>query len=329
MKKSPAKISTKDAAYAVMESAYLKASRNNTLPANARQIMYAARPKILRRTGLDKLSDTYFIKTLLPDYMRDHPEQTATWDVAYDARGHHTEPHTGKEIGLGTLAVREYLQRISEHTIDDIIPKFGGQLYPTMGPKNRYSAILFIEKEGFMPLFEKVRLADFHSLRHTFISNLTKGGASPKVAQSLARHSTIGLTMDTYTHIGLFDERAALDSLPELPSLDESKNHRSNKAVALKTGTDDLPAMNDKSAYKPAYKKLTKNAYFDKSRLSANVNKSNNVGGIVESDKSLSTGMLGSENNQMSLPDTDKNKRSRRDSNPRYLSVQRFSRPSP
>ena len=164
MKKSPAKISTKDAAYAVMESAYLKASRKNTLPANARQIMYAARPKILRRTGLDKLSDTYFTKTLLPDYMRDHPEQTATWDVAYDARGHHTEPHTGKEIGLGTLAVREYLQRISEHTIDDIIPKFGGQLYSTMGPKNRYSAILFIEKEGFMPLFKAVQLAERYDI---------------------------------------------------------------------------------------------------------------------------------------------------------------------
>ncbi len=164
MKKSPAKISTKDAAYAVMESAYLKASTNNTLPATARQIMYAARPKILRRTGLDKLSDKYFIKTLLPDYMRDHPEQTATWDVVYDARGHHTEPHTGKEIGLGTLAVREYLQRISEHTIDDIIPKFGGQLYSTMGPKNRYSAILFIEKEGFMSLFEKVRLAERYDI---------------------------------------------------------------------------------------------------------------------------------------------------------------------
>jgi integrase len=41
------------------------------------------------------------------------------------------------------------------------------------------------------------RVADFHSLRHTFISNLTRGGVSPKVAQSLAKHGSIGLTMDT------------------------------------------------------------------------------------------------------------------------------------
>jgi DNA topoisomerase VI subunit B len=38
------RITIKDAAWAVMEEAYLKASANGTLPAHARQIMYAARP---------------------------------------------------------------------------------------------------------------------------------------------------------------------------------------------------------------------------------------------------------------------------------------------
>ena len=37
---------------------------------------------------------------------------------------------------------------------------------------------------------------DFHSFRHTFITNLVKGGASPKIAQGLARHSKITVTMD-------------------------------------------------------------------------------------------------------------------------------------
>ena len=44
------------------------------------------------------------------------------------------------------------------------------------------------------------RVADFHSLRHTFITNLARGGVHPKVAQALARHSTITLTMDRYSH---------------------------------------------------------------------------------------------------------------------------------
>ena len=42
-----AKTSIKDVAWEVMEAAYLKASAKGTLPALARQIMYAARPKIL------------------------------------------------------------------------------------------------------------------------------------------------------------------------------------------------------------------------------------------------------------------------------------------
>ena len=40
----------------------------------------------------------------------------------------------------------------------------------------------------------------------------------PKTAQELARHSTITLTMDHYTHIGLHDLSAALESLPGLPT---------------------------------------------------------------------------------------------------------------
>ena len=57
-------------------------------------------------------------------------------------------------------------------------------------------------------------IADFHSLRHSFISNLVSGGVHPKLAQQLARHSTIALTMDRYTHVGLLDMTAALESLP-------------------------------------------------------------------------------------------------------------------
>ena len=63
------KVSLKDAAAEIMEEAYLQASANDTLPANARQIMYAARAHIQERTG-KQLNDTYFTQTLLPDYIR-------------------------------------------------------------------------------------------------------------------------------------------------------------------------------------------------------------------------------------------------------------------
>lgn len=37
--------------------------------------------------------------------------------------------------------------------------------------------------------------------------------------QALARHSTISLTMDRYTHIGLDDITVAVESLPSLPAV--------------------------------------------------------------------------------------------------------------
>jgi integrase len=63
---------------------------------------------------------------------------------------------------------------------------------------------------------ETSRCADFHALRHTFISNLVAGGVHPKTAQRLARHSTITLTMDRYTHLWREDLAGAVDSLPDL-----------------------------------------------------------------------------------------------------------------
>ncbi len=45
------------------------------------------------------------------------------------------------------------------------------------------------------------RYADFHSLRHTYISNLARGGVHPRVAMELARHKKLELTMNVYTHV--------------------------------------------------------------------------------------------------------------------------------
>ncbi len=146
--------SIKDAAEQVMEKAYLKASANGTLPALARQIMYAARPEIqnLADKAIGKGFDQYFTQTLLPDYMEAHPDKTSGWNVVFDARGHFIEPHTEKEVALGTLQVRDYLSRVRGHLVDDLDFNIWEKRYPTSGPARRYGAILFIEKEGFMPL---------------------------------------------------------------------------------------------------------------------------------------------------------------------------------
>lgn len=70
------------------------------------------------------------------------------------------------------------------------------------------------------------RYFDFHATRGQFISMLAAGGVHPKVAQILARHSTIVLTMDAYTHLDVLDVAGALDKLPPLPNGKTSRKAR-------------------------------------------------------------------------------------------------------
>ncbi|MCA9124445.1 MAG: site-specific integrase [Planctomycetaceae bacterium] len=78
------------------------------------------------------------------------------------------------------------------------------------------------------------RVFDFHSLRHQYISQLAAAGVHPKTAQTLARHSTIQLTMDRYTHLQVSDLTGALDQLPGIPTASKSDDNEPMKA----TGTD-------------------------------------------------------------------------------------------
>jgi len=60
------------------------------------------------------------------------------------------------------------------------------------------------------------RVADFHSLRHTYISNLARAGIHPKTAMDLARHGDINLTLARYSHTVVADRASALAALPTL-----------------------------------------------------------------------------------------------------------------
>jgi len=65
--------------------------------------------------------------------------------------------------------------------------------------------------------------ADFHSNRHTFITNLALAGVHPKMAQSIARHSDVNLTMGIYSHVDVVQQSAAINSLPAPPVSPQSK----------------------------------------------------------------------------------------------------------
>lgn len=82
---------------------------------------------------------------------------------------------------------------------------------------------------------------NFHALRHTFGTNLDRSGVHPKQAQELMRHSDINLTMQTYTHVGIYDLNSVLEALPALPD-STSENFACPSLVP--NGTEFDPEMN-------------------------------------------------------------------------------------
>lgn len=93
------------------------------------------------------------------------------------------------------------------------------------------------EPEEARPNDDDGRVVDFHSLRHTFVSLLARAGVGPRVAQSLARHSTPLLTFGTYAHLGANDERRALELLPSFATPEPEPSLPAGESLRM-TGTD-------------------------------------------------------------------------------------------
>jgi integrase/recombinase XerD len=75
--------------------------------------------------------------------------------------------------------------------------------------------------------------ADFHALRHTYLSRLGRSGASPKVMQKCGRHTTVELTIGRYGHASTDELHAAVNAMELLPTEPDSPD------TMQATGTDD------------------------------------------------------------------------------------------
>jgi DNA topoisomerase VI subunit B len=200
----------KEACIQVMEEAYREASGNGARPAEARQIMYAARRLIIQRklTDPEKGKDGFFkcsssfTQRVLPDFMEDNPELTKGWDVAFDDRGHFAEPHTGLRIGIGTLAVRSYMRKWF-HDVDDSLEGVSlRSKIDTCGPANRYQFALFVEKEGFDALLASARIQE----RYDIAIFSTKGmsvTACRQLVERLSREGVIILVLHDFDKTGI------------------------------------------------------------------------------------------------------------------------------
>jgi integrase len=72
--------------------------------------------------------------------------------------------------------------------------------------------------EAKIPYADELRAVfDFHSLRGQFVTTLALAGVHPKMAQVLARHSDINLTMNVYTRVQEQTADAELIRLPAPP----------------------------------------------------------------------------------------------------------------
>jgi len=134
-----------------------------------------------------------------------------------------SEPKTkaGRRVitlpAVAVSALREHRRRQAEERL-------------RVGPEWHDNGLVFtnrignpIEKQNLMrrsfwPLLDRAALPRirFHDLRHTAATLLLAEGLHPKVVQERLGHSTIAVTMDVYSHVGMTLQREAADTLDRL-----------------------------------------------------------------------------------------------------------------
>jgi hypothetical protein len=242
--------SQKEAAWQVMEAAYMAASGNDTLPAMARQIFYQARPKIMELTEDKHLAYGYFSQVLLPDYIEEHG---LSWNVVYDARGHLEEPHTNPRIGVGTIEIGNYLHAMKDPEV--IAAEFSDANVDIIGPDGNISAMLFVEKEGFGPLFKAVNLADRYDLMIISTKGVSVTAARQLVDEICGDNGIPLLVLHDFDLAGFmifgtlhrdtrrYQFRNTVEPVDLGLRLDDIAGLEREPAAATKTGDDDLRAQ--------------------------------------------------------------------------------------
>jgi len=96
------------------------------------------------------------------------------------------------------------------------------------------------------------RYGDFHSLRHSYVTALARAGVHPKVAQQLARHASIAITMDQYSHTVVSDLATALRVLPDLSGNPPQQQRATGTYDVHANASDDAGSALQKAQHSPA-----------------------------------------------------------------------------
>lgn len=85
----------------------------------------------------------------------------------------------------------------------------------------RYNSIFKLQMPNITP----------HICRHTYCSNQAKSGMNPKTLQYLMGHSDIGVTLNTYTHLGLED---AAEEMKRMEKLEKARKEMLGEEKTIK-----------------------------------------------------------------------------------------------
>ncbi len=107
--------------------------------------------------------------------------------------------------------LKTYAQNLGDQWIDThnvIISGCFGNILSTSNFKSRY----------FIPVLKELGLEHitFHDLRHTHATLLLSQKINPKIVQERLGHSTITLTLDTYSHLVPDIQKEAVKALDKL-----------------------------------------------------------------------------------------------------------------
>jgi site-specific recombinase XerC len=159
----------------------------------------------------------------------DAAQPTATVEAAYSKRRRRDEQP------LPTWLVTRLREWLRDRELQP-----GDKLFPGGWPE-RAAEMLRVDLEAAkIPYEDGGEFFDFHSQRHNYISGFSSAGVHPKIAQSLARHSSIELTMNRYTHLLHTDVAGALDRIPGPAAAPEKQSARATGTY----GPDDACCTN-------------------------------------------------------------------------------------
>ena len=246
----------------------------------------------------------------------DNPEPTVTVLAAYSK-------HRREDVLLLPRKLVQDLKAWRLNRNDDDKAK----VFETFNPKTGARMLRAdLEMAGIPYADTAGRVADFHSLRHSCATYLVSRGVDPKVVQMYLRHSSIGLTMDRYTHLHINSQQAALEALPTLPTI-YGDHEGQNRSSLAKTGTDDLPSEPKEMACTnlahPTSISVPEQSLTGTEQLGEDLERE----GFDQNGNGLSEDSLDTDGQELALTGTSKRRGG--DSNPRYslLTVRRFSKP--